>query len=229
MSAATDLVKQRAAEAVDRTGLMLLQRINNIRKAVTTVGKDADVDGKYTAVTHDAVNRMLRPLMAEHGVVDTISLEHSETVATGINWGKRELVQYRGTYCYTLYNADCFEDRLQIRVQGHADDNGDKAPGKALSYAQKSARLKVFSIETGEDDEIRVPEDKLTVAPLSPKHLAEIYAKAESLFGDDAESVLRSMAEKIFMIEDGNAALIPADQYQTAINALQNKHERDAA
>ena len=34
-------------------------------------------------------------------------------------------------------------------------DNADKAPGKALSYAKKYAVLKLFEIETGEDEESR--------------------------------------------------------------------------
>lgn len=37
-------------------------------------------------------------------------------------------------------------------------DEGDKAPGKGVSYATKNAMLKMFSIETGEDDEGRIPQ-----------------------------------------------------------------------
>jgi hypothetical protein len=42
-----------------------------------------------------------------------------------------------------------------VIVSAHANDQGDKAPGKALSYAVKSAILKVLMIETGESDESR--------------------------------------------------------------------------
>jgi hypothetical protein len=38
-------------------------------------------------------------------------------------------------------------------------DNADKAPGKALSYAKKYAVLKLFEIETGEDEESRYQKD----------------------------------------------------------------------
>ena len=46
-------------------------------------------------------------------------------------------------------------DKVTSTIEAHANDNGDKAPGKALSYATKSAMLKVFSLETGENDESR--------------------------------------------------------------------------
>ena len=61
--------------------------------------------------------------------------------------------------------SDCFE----LRVAGHANDSGDKAAGKAQSYAVKTALLKVFALETGVDDESRAfdpseytPEQKAT-------------------------------------------------------------------
>ncbi len=38
-------------------------------------------------------------------------------------------------------------------------DNADKAPGKALSYAKKYAVLKLFEIESGEDEESRFSDD----------------------------------------------------------------------
>jgi hypothetical protein len=40
-------------------------------------------------------------------------------------------------------------------------DNADKAPGKAISYAKKYAVLKLFEIETGEDEESRYPDLEL--------------------------------------------------------------------
>jgi hypothetical protein len=40
-------------------------------------------------------------------------------------------------------------------------DNQDKAPGKALSYAKKYAVLKLFEIETGEDEESRFQQPEI--------------------------------------------------------------------
>ena len=51
-------------------------------------------------------------------------------------------------------------------------DNADKSPGMALSYATKYAILKVFNIETGEDEESRFGTEEFDVLP----HLDAILA-----------------------------------------------------
>jgi hypothetical protein len=63
--------------------------------------------------------------------------------------------RYEATYDFHFVNMDDASDTLVIRIQAHAMDNADKAPGKALSYAKKYAILKLFEIETGEDEESR--------------------------------------------------------------------------
>jgi len=65
------------------------------------------------------------------------------------------MMLYEGEFNIHFVNIDDGSDRLTVRIVGHANDNGDKAPGKAVTYATKSAILKVFAIETGENDESR--------------------------------------------------------------------------
>jgi hypothetical protein len=73
--------------------------------------------------------------------------------------------RYDATYDFHVINADQPEETIIIRIEAHAMDNADKAPGKALSYAKKYALLKLFEIETGEDEESRYQPD-LDIAPL---------------------------------------------------------------
>jgi hypothetical protein len=70
--------------------------------------------------------------------------------------------RYEATYDFTFANIDKPEEVIVIRIEAHAMDNADKAPGKALSYAKKYAVLKLFEIETGEDEESRAPERGLS-------------------------------------------------------------------
>ena len=51
-------------------------------------------------------------------------------------------------------------DKFSIEIEAHALDHGDKAPGKALSYAKKYAVLKLLEIETGEEEEGRQDQHK---------------------------------------------------------------------
>ena len=80
---------------------------------------------------------------------------------------------YSGDYAVHFVNIDQPEDRVTICINAHAADNGDKAPGKCASYATKSAMLKMFSLETGENEESRIapppepkPKQKITDARL---------------------------------------------------------------
>lgn len=133
----------------------LLQRIIEIRKACNYIQKDKSVStggGSYKAVTHDAVTGMLRQHMDAHGVVSWPVLVSS--VSQLKEEGAKQF-RYEATYDIFFANAENPQDQICIRIEAHAMDNADKAPGKALSYAKKYAMLKLFEIETGEDEESR--------------------------------------------------------------------------
>ena len=138
----------------------LFQRINQVRTKIAYVQKDKSVStggGSYKAVTHDQVTALVRQHMMDAGIVcipylvESLSLPKEE--------GSKQF-RYEATYDFTFVNVEVPEDRLTIRIQAHAMDNADKAPGKALSYAKKYAVLKLFEIETGEDEESRYKEEE---------------------------------------------------------------------
>lgn len=161
--------------------LNLFQRINEVRKAIDYIQKDKQVStgssGSYKAVTHDAVTAMVRDHMVKFGIVCYPMLVESvmnpPEVDKDMNVAKQK--RYEATYDFIFVNADKPEDRLAIRIQAHAMDNADKAPGKALSYAKKYAILKLFEIETGEDEESRfessagLSEDRIQLLILNIK------------------------------------------------------------
>jgi hypothetical protein len=138
----------------------LYQRINEVRKLITYVQKDKAVStggGSYKAVTHDAVTGMVREHMVKHGIVSYPVLVESLSNPKEVNAQMETAKQFRyeATYDIVFVNEEDPADTLTIRIQAHAMDNADKAPGKALSYAKKYAILKLFEIETGEDEESR--------------------------------------------------------------------------
>jgi hypothetical protein len=140
--------------------MKLLERINEVRKSIAYIQKDKSVStggGSYRAVTHDTVTAMVRPAMIEHGIVCWPSLVES-AMCEPIQLEKEKVnkqFRYEATYDFTFANVEDATDSLVIRIQAHAMDHADKAPGKALSYAKKYAMLKLFEIETGEDEESR--------------------------------------------------------------------------
>jgi hypothetical protein len=79
-----------------------------------------------------------------------------------------------------VVNADDPTDKFSIEIEAHALDHGDKAPGKALSYAKKYAVLKLLDIETGEDEEGRPDQhaDKAMPEKLVADFIASISESA---------------------------------------------------
>lgn len=141
--------------------LNIFQRINAVQSAIGYIQKDKSVSagaaGSYKAVTHDAVTAMLRKHLIEAGIVIVPTCFKSEfdqpTVNPDGTHAKQRLL--RAEYVVSFVNIDNPQDNLAVPVIAHALDNGDKAPGKAVSYATKIALLKVFLLETGEDEESR--------------------------------------------------------------------------
>jgi hypothetical protein len=147
--------------------LNLYQRINEVRKKIDYIQKDKSVStggGSYKAVTHDQVTALVRDHMIAQGIVCypilVDSLMNPKEVNANMETAKQ--ARYEATYDFVFCNVDNPEDKLCIRIQSHAMDNADKAPGKALSYAKKYAILKLFEIETGEDEESRYGPDGMS-------------------------------------------------------------------
>lgn len=138
--------------------LNIYQRLNAIKKDVAYIQKDKEVTGagSYMAVTHDAVTAATRAKFVEHGVM-VVPTELSSVVAdSGMTTGKgNPIIRFEARYRVSFINVDSPEDLTSIELTSHALDQGDKAPGKAVSYAVKYAVLKVLQMETGEDEESR--------------------------------------------------------------------------
>lgn len=161
----------------------IYQRINAVMKKITYIKKDAKVQG-YSAVTHDNVVSMVRAELVSNGIV--IYPEQQESDLPIMRDGKDiKMHLYTAEYLIHFVNIDKPDDRLTVKINSHANDNGDKAPGKALSYATKYAILKVFSLETGDNDESRSE----VFATLTPTQVKGI----ESLLGDDDDLKTRML------------------------------------
>lgn len=107
--------------------------------------------GQGTGVLYDEVIAKLAPLMVKHGIV-------SYTEKTGEARSRKNQKDSYIYECDFLVHYVCAADpesRISVLVEAHSMDAGDKAPGKAITYASKIAHLKVFGIETGVNDESR--------------------------------------------------------------------------
>ena len=142
----------------------IYQRLQAVMRAVKYVQKDKQVDGAgggYRAVTHDQVTAMVRQHMVDAGIVVVPRMTSSATVSAGrTTKAGTPIIRFEAVYDVDFVNVDDPTDRVTATTAAHAEDQGDKAPGKALSYAVKGTILKVLMIETGEDDESRIRPDE---------------------------------------------------------------------
>ena len=137
----------------------IYQRINAVMKVVEYVQKDASVStggGSYKAVSHDMVVAVLRPAMVKEGIA--VRLEQTSSTMLQLRGPDSKQHLYSGDYAVHFVNVDNPADIATVTITAHANDGGDKAPGKSASYAVKTAMLKMFMLETGESDEARFPE-----------------------------------------------------------------------
>ena len=130
-------------------------KVNEVRKLIDYIKKDKQVQN-YKAVTHDQVTALVRTHLVNHGIVIYPNLVSTITLDTGEKTSKSTpIIRVEAVYEFTVVNIDDSNDFFKGSISAHANDTGDKAPGKALSYAKKAFILKLFEIETGEDEESR--------------------------------------------------------------------------
>jgi hypothetical protein len=193
-----------------------------------TIEKDKEVGTgsfAYSVVTHENINSWLKPLLNRAGLLDYISEDWQEVVDSGKRQGSKNnpVLYVKGWYTYTVINADVPTETLSIKVTGWGEDAGDKGPGKAQTYAFKAGRTKMFSIAAGENEEGRIADKDLSdnTPKLTPEQYSAMIEKADELFGDDSQDMLKLMSETLF----GNVPLtqIPREMYPQAIDALERK------
>ena len=176
--------------------MTVITKLINARKSIKPVLKDANVAGEYMAVTHDAVTRACRDAMNEQGLLLYANTIKHNITKLGTTESGFDIIRFEAEYLFSLTDSELAieSDELTFMVVAHALDTGDKAPGKAESYAYKRAMLKLFMIETGENDEERLEKSASVPAELSDTvKLAEVI---KSYYPKKAEAVYQRVYEK---------------------------------
>lgn len=206
--------KQKSGESMN-----IYQRINEVRKAIGYIQKDKAVStggGSYKAVTHDAVTGLVRQHLVDKGVVIVPTMVESKFHERE-EGAKQRL--YEATYNVQFINVDQPEEVVSVMIQAHALDNGDKAPGKAISYATKYAILKLFNLETGEDEESRYQRDDFDVTPFldalrACKTFDELKAAYQQYLPEVRASEDREAIQTFAKVKDAEKARLDKESEQ---------------
>ncbi len=194
----------------------IYQRINEVRKAISYIQKDKSVStggGSYKAVTHDAVTGMVRQHLIEQGVIIIPSVVSS---IFHPKEGDSKQRLYEATYQIDFVNMEDGQDRISIQMSAHALDNGDKAPGKAISYATKYAMLKLFNIETGEDEESRYQTEEFDIVGcvdyiLASTSMAELKMRYSQRYKLAEDAKNKEAMKSIIIAKDKRKSEIDSD------------------
>ena len=202
--------------------LNIYQRINEVRKAVNYVKKNSNVQGQYKAVSHDDVTAMVRNELIKHGIIVIPDLVDSAITPIGNTKSGAPVIRYSGRYLVRFINADNPEDMFSVSLDAHANDHGDKSPGKAVSYVSKYALLKIFNIETGEDDESRA-ESYESLGPISEDKAEIIKRLIASTETSETEFLAWADAETVEQIKQSDYSRVYAQ-----LKRKENKQAKDA-
>lgn len=144
----------------------IFYRMSKITEEISVVAKNLSVGyGKnsYKAVGEADVLAAVKPIEAKHGVYSyPLSREiiDSGVLTTAGYDGKEKNQMYMRIK--TVYRFLCIDNPDSfIDIESFADgvDSQDKAPGKAMTYADKYALLKAYKIITGDDPDQNMSEE----------------------------------------------------------------------
>ena len=183
----------------DIKALNVYQRLSAITSEMKTISKNSDVatskDKSYKAVREIDILNAVKPLEEKYGIYsypfDRQVIESKQVQGFSVEKQNNFL---RVEVTYRFVNVDVPSEFIEVKSYGDGIDSQDKAPGKALTYADKYALLKAYKIATGEDpdensksDEELEQEEKQNKAKQNAKFQKQINGLFNSLvteFGD---------------------------------------------
>lgn len=136
----------------------MLAATTDINRVAKNLKVDISKNQSYKAVSEADVLEAVKPIEAENGIYSypysrEIIKDETYTSTSEYDGRKSEKNTFflRVKTVYRFVNVENPTDYIDITTYGDGVDTQDKAPGKAMTYADKYALLKAYKIQTGED------------------------------------------------------------------------------
>lgn len=132
----------------------IYEKLSAITNEMGTIAKNLEVrygQSSYKAVSETDVLKPVKELERKYGIYSypksrTIVDRGTITNSKGTN---SLFMRVETEYCFV--NIEKPEEQISVITYGDGVDTQDKAPGKAMTYADKYALLKAYKIATGDD------------------------------------------------------------------------------
>jgi hypothetical protein len=148
----------------------------------------------YKAVSERDILDAVKPLEAKYRVYSyphERNITDRDILVKENDYGKTNTLFMRIDTIYRFVNLDKPDEYVDTIVYGDGLDTGDKAPGKAMTYADKYALMKTYKISTGDDpDKEASPEQGYVSKKDSLKNEIKKY-------GQKASDILREKGVKL--------------------------------
>lgn len=163
----------------------IYEKLSKVTEEITAVAKNLSVGyGKssYKAVGEADVLAAVKPAEIKYGVYSYPVFREivDSAVLTSVDKDgneKRQLFM-RVKTVYRFVNMEKPEEYVDMVTYGDGVDPGDKAPGKAMTYADKYGLLKAYKIITGDDPDQKASETLKAFERKAEEKVTEIQALA---------------------------------------------------
>ena len=203
----------------------LFEKLLKISEEVGTVSKNITIaigNGKYKAVGEVDVINAVKPLEVKYGVF-SYPVKHEVIESKELekrNGGVDQFVRVKVLFRFVDVHKPT--DFIEVETIGDGVDSGDKASGKAQTYADKYALLKAYKIATGDDPDQEASQEynkKVVKVFTDEERIAKINEISE-LLGNDPAKVAKWF--KFYDINHSTITLEIANKIIAQIKEKQN-------
>ena len=156
----------------------------------------------YRAVGEADILDAVKPVEVTNGIysypvsrniIDSGTIENES-----VDWNTKEKLKksqlfMRVETIYRFVNMDNPSEFVEITTYGDGVDSQDKAPGKAMTYADKYALMKAYKISTGDDPDQNASED---LKKVNTQKQGNKSAESEPP-GDDVQAIRNKAIDRI--------------------------------
>lgn len=136
----------------------IYEKLQAIVSEIGVIEKNLNVEisktSSYKAVSERDVLDNVKPLETKYHVYSypvERKIIDSDVLVKETSYGKTNTLFMRMEVTYRFVNIDKPEEIVEVKTFGDGLDTGDKAPGKAMTYADKYALMKAYKLSTGDD------------------------------------------------------------------------------
>ena len=177
-------------EEEDIKKLNIYEKLSMITEEIGVVEKGLKVPvnktSSYKAVSERDVLDAVKPIEKKYRVYSYPAKRKvidRDTLVSENEYGTKNTLFMRIETTYIFVNIDNPSEYIETTVYGDGLDTGDKAPGKAMTYADKYALMKTYKLSTGDDPDKEASPEKGYAKKNEPNYRNELikYCKENNI------------------------------------------------